>query len=495
MKLYTKILIGMVAGVAVGWILHTTGLEDLTKYTDYIGELFIRLIKMVVVPLVLASLILGAANLGRENPGRVGSLSAKALSFFMMTTVVSVSIGVGLANVLAPGDRLPAESRDALIEKYADDTTRKLTQGDGTIWRELGQVTDLIQRDAEDTGVREDARVYRERVEKNYDMATRPVQDRRGEFEKVLDVLVRMAPTNPVQSLSQGDMLAIIFFSLFFGIALALVLRADPKDQQAEDADDLRGSDHPRMYARALLNSIGGLNEVVIKMVNMAMEIAPYGVFALMTGVVATMGLDILLPLAYYGAVVLLGLLLHATFTYGGLLIFYVRINPFKFLRAIKEALLLGFSTSSSSATLPVSMRVSRENLGVSNEVSSFVLPLGATVNMDGTALYQGVAAIFIAQVYGMDLSISQQLVMILTATLASIGAAGVPGAGMITLAIVLDTANVDAAGIALIFGLDRLLDMFRTSVNIIGDLTCTSVMATSEGETIREIEHAHSAV
>ncbi|MEQ9364972.1 MAG: cation:dicarboxylase symporter family transporter, partial [Leptospirales bacterium] len=227
MKLYTKILIGMVAGVAVGWILHTTGLEDLTKYTDYIGELFIRLIKMVVVPLVLASLILGAANLGRENPGRVGSLSAKALSFFMMTTVVSVSIGVGLANVLAPGDRLPAESRDALIEKYADDTTRKLTQGDGTIWRELGQVTDLIQRDAEDTGVREDARVYRERVEKNYDMATRPVQDRRGEFEKVLDVLVRMAPTNPVQSLSQGDMLAIIFFSLFFGIALALVLRAD----------------------------------------------------------------------------------------------------------------------------------------------------------------------------------------------------------------------------------------------------------------------------
>ncbi|MEQ9363061.1 MAG: dicarboxylate/amino acid:cation symporter, partial [Leptospirales bacterium] len=191
----------------------------------------------------------------------------------------------------------------------------------------------------------------------------------------------------------------------------------------------------------------------------------------------------------------LLGLLLHATFTYGGLLIFYVRINPFKFLRAIKEALLLGFSTSSSSATLPVSMRVSRENLGVSNEVSSFVLPLGATVNMDGTALYQGVAAIFIAQVYGMDLSISQQLVMILTATLASIGAAGVPGAGMITLAIVLDTANVDAAGIALIFGLDRLLDMFRTSVNIIGDLTCTSVMATSEGETIREIEHAHSAV
>ncbi|MCR9141247.1 MAG: dicarboxylate/amino acid:cation symporter [bacterium] len=488
MKLYTKILIGMVAGIAVGWILHTTGLEDLTKYTDYIGELFIRLIKMVVVPLVLASLILGAANLGRENPGRVGSLSAKALGFFMMTTVFSVSIGVGLANMLAPGDHLPAESRDALIEKYADDTTRKLTQGDGTIWHELGQVTDLIQRDASNREVQADAQAYRERVEKNYDEATRPAKDQRSEFEKVLDVLVRMAPTNPIQSLSQGDMLAIIFFSLFFGIALALVLRSDP--DAPEDDDDLRGSDHPRMYARALLHSIGGLNEVVIKMVNMAMEIAPYGVFALMTGVVATMGLDILLPLAYYGAVVVLGLFLHATFTYGSLLIFYVRINPLRFLRAIKEALLLGFSTSSSSATLPVSMRVSRENLGISNEVSSFVLPLGATVNMDGTALYQGVAAIFIAQVYGMDLSFSQQLVMILTATLASIGAAGVPGAGMITLAIVLDTANVDAAGIALIFGLDRLLDMFRTSVNIIGDLTCTSVMATSEGEKIEAIDH-----
>ena len=487
MKLYTKILIGMIAGVILGWILHATGLEAATKYTDYVGELFIRLIKMVVVPLVLASLILGAANLGRKNPARVGGLSVKALTFFLSTTVIAVSIGVGLANVLKPGAKLPAASRDALVARYADDTTRKFKQNDATIWQELGRVTELIQRDATDPAVREDAREYREEVGKRYDQALRPKIDQRGEFEKVLDVLVRMAPTNPVHSLSQGDMLAIIFFALFFGIALALVLREDPADPNADsnDDDELRGSENPRQYARALLYSIGGLNEVVIKMVNLAMEVAPYGVFALMTGVVATMGLDILLPLAYYGAVVLLGLLLHATVPYGSVLWLYSRVNPLHFFRAIKEAILLGFSTSSSSATLPVSMRVSRENLGVSSEVTSFVLPLGATVNMDGTALYQGVAAIFIAQVYGLDLSLSQQLVMILTATLASIGAAGVPGAGMITLAIVLDTANIDAAGIALIFGLDRLLDMFRTSVNIIGDLTCTTALAKSEGETL----------
>lgn len=484
MKLYTRILIGMLAGIIVGWLLHTTGFEALTVYTDYVGKLFIRLIKMVVVPLVLASLILGAATLGRDNPGRVGRLSAKALGFFMCTTVIAISIGIGLANVLAPGNALPAESRDALLERYADDTSRKLAQNDATLWEELGQVTELIQESAakaNDTATSTAADEYAERVQQKLEMATQP--DQRGELEKILDVLVNMAPTNPVQALSQGDMLAIIFFALFFGIALALVMREDPNTPALPG--ELHGSNESRRFARVLYDSIGGLNEVVIKMVNMAMEIAPYGVFALMTGVVATMGLDILLPLAYYGAVVVLGLLLHATLTFGPLLFFYVRVNPLRFLQSIKEALLLGFSTSSSSATLPVSMRVARENLGVSNEVSSFVLPLGATVNMDGTALYQGVAAIFIAQVYGMDLTFTQQLVMILTATLASIGAAGVPGAGMITLAIVLDTADVDAAGIALIFGLDRLLDMFRTSVNIVGDLSCTSVMATSEGEHI----------
>ena len=191
------------------------------------------------------------------------------------------------------------------------------------------------------------------------------------------------------------------------------------------------------------------------------------------------------MPLLQYGLVVVGALLAHLLITHFSFITFYLRLSPLKFLRAIKEALLLGFSTSSSSATLPISMNVSQKNLGISNEVSSFVLPLGATINMDGTALYQGVAAIFIAQVYGIDLTMGEQLIMVLTATLASVGAAGVPGAGMITLAVVLGTANIPIEGIALIFGLDRILDMFRTALNITGDITCSAVMAKSEGEKI----------
>ncbi len=482
MKLYTKILLGMAAGVVVGWVLHTTGLESWTLYTDYVGTLFIRLIKMVVVPLVLASLILGAANLGKDDPKRVGGLGLKAILFFMTTTVFAVTIGVVLANVVKPGKFLPPDTRNALVEKYRDDATTKLAGDDSTLWKELNRLAGMMRESETLDGEAEnELEEYQEELTKKVEMAERPPGAGKSELQKVLDIIVKMAPTNPVEALARGDMLAIIFFALFFGICLALVMRGGDED----DPDDLHGSDTPREYARFLYNAVGGLNEVVIKMVNLAMEVAPYGVFALMTGVVATMGLDILIPLAYYGVVVVAGLLLHLTITYMSIIIFYVRTSPLKFLRAIKEAVVLGFSTSSSSATLPVSMRVARQNLGVSNEVSSFVLPLGATINMDGTALYQGVAAIFIAQVYGMDLSTSQQLTMILTATLASIGAAGVPGAGMITLAVVLETADVPLEGIALIFGLDRLLDMFRTSVNIVGDLTCTTVMAKSEGETV----------
>ena len=229
-----------------------------------------------------------------------------------------------------------------------------------------------------------------------------------------------------------------------------------------------------------------GLNDAVIKMVTLAMETAPYGVFALMIGVVADLGLDILLLLLKYAMAVLLGLILHIVITHFSVIRFLVRQNPIKFLQAIKEAIVMGFSTSSSSATLPISMNIASTNLGVSKNVSSFVLPLGATINMDGTALYQAVAALFIAQVYSIDLTFVQQLTIILTATLASVGAAGVPGAGMITLALVLGTIGIPEQGIALIFGLDRLLDMCRTVVNIVGDLTLTILMAKTEGEDVQ---------
>lgn len=394
------------------------GMAQLTAYTDWVGKIFIRLVKMVVVPLILASLILGAANLGDIR--KLGSLGIKAFGFFLMTTAVAVSIGVTAANLLRPGDGLPDDKKNELLMTYQSTADSKV-----------------------------------ESASSNADQS---------QFERIKGLFVNMVPTNPIQALAKGDMLAIIFFALFVGVCLTMI---------------------PGEKSATFIKTIDGLNEVVLKMVMLAMETAPYGVFALILGVVADMGIDILIPLGKYGLVVVGALTLHVVITHFSFIAFYLKLNPLKFLKAIKEAILLGFSTSSSSATLPISMDVAQANLGVSKEISSFVLPLGATVNMDGTALYQGVAAIFIAQVYGIELAFSEQLIMVLTATLASIGAAGVPGAGMITLAVVLGTAGIPLEGIALIFGLDRILDMFRTTINIIGDITCASVMAKSEGEKV----------
>lgn len=394
------------------------GMSQLTMYTDWIGKVFIRLVKMVVVPLILASLILGAANLGDIR--KLGKLGVKAFGFFMLTTAVAVSIGVLAANVFRPGDGLPEDKKVELLQTYQSSADSKV-----------------------------------EKATSNADQS---------QFERIKGLFVNMVPTNPIKALADGDMLAIIFFALFVGVCLTMI----PPDK-----------------SETFIKTIDGLNEVVLKLVMLAMETAPYGVFALILGVVADMGIDILIPLGKYGLVVVGALLLHVMITHFSFIMFYLRLNPLHFLKAIKEAVLLGFSTSSSSATLPISMNVTQANLGVSKEVTSFVLPLGATVNMDGTALYQGVAAIFIAQVYGIELAFSEQIIMVLTATLASIGAAGVPGAGMITLAVVLGTAGIPLEGIALIFGLDRILDMFRTTINIIGDITCASVMAKSEGEKV----------
>ncbi len=408
----------MVLGIIVGLLFNQFGLQEYTVYLDWIGTIFIRLVKMLVVPLVLVSLILGAASLGDIR--KVGKMGLKAFAFFMLTTAVAAVIGICIANIGNPGKGLAAETKDQLVSQYQDQAAEKT----------VGAL----------------------------DMASK------SEFEKIIDLLIRLVPTNPFQALTEGDMLGVIFFSLFLGITITLI----DKDK-----------------ALTLIKAFDGLNDAVIKMVTLAMETAPYGVFALMVGVVSQLGLDILLLLFKYAIIVVVGLLLHVMITHFAFIRFYVQKNPLMFIRAIKEAIVLAFSTSSSSATLPISMNVAEKNLGVSRQITSFVLPLGATINMDGTALYQAVAAIFIAQVFGIDLTIMQQLTVILTATLASVGAAGVPGAGMITLALVLSTIGVPETGIALIFGLDRILDMCRTTINIIGDLTLTMVMAKSEGEIV----------
>ncbi len=278
----------------------------------------------------------------------------------------------------------------------------------------------------------------------------------------LVEVLLNLIPRNPVQAAANGDMLPLILFAVLFGAALSLI---------------------ERERRETVLNLFHGVNDISMILVDWIMRLAPYAVFALLAGVVAQFGFDLLTSLLLYTATVVAGLLLHMTTTYPLILSIFGKLNPLTFFRRVREPQIIAFSTSSSNATLPITMETAQEKLGVSEEISSFVLPLGATINMDGTALYQGVAVMFIAQVFGIDLSISAQLMVVLTATLASIGAAGVPSAGIIMLALVLQQANVPEAGIALILGVDRILDMCRTAVNVTGDLTVSIFVARSEGE------------
>ncbi len=296
----------------------------------------------------------------------------------------------------------------------------------------------------------------------NYQAEAQKNIEKALEKPSLSEVLLDIIPTNPARSFAEGDMLQIIFFALVFGITLTLI----PNDRSTP-----------------VLNFFNGVNDAMIKLVDLIMELAPYGVFALIAAIISQFGLGILWTLIKYSAVVIVGLIIHATVVYPTMLKIFTKMQISKFFWGIRPAQLIAFSSSSSSATLPVTMECAEERLGVPTQIASFVLPLGATINMDGTALYQGVAAVFIAQVFGMDLSIGQQLEVILTATLASIGAAGVPGVGMITLALVLKTIGVPLEGIALILGVDRILDMCRTTVNITGDAACAVVISATEGE------------
>ncbi|MGE3636584.1 MAG: dicarboxylate/amino acid:cation symporter, partial [Sandaracinaceae bacterium] len=292
-----------------------------------------------------------------------------------------------------------------------------------------------------------------------------------AEAPSTVDNILSIIPDNPIGSLASGDMLQVIFFAMIFGVAITLLGNKE------------RGQPIVTFFDR--------VQEAMVMIIHLVMMIAPFGVAALVADVVGQSGISVLGALLVYSLTVLLGLALHTAIVYGGLVKAFSGLRIPDFLRAIRPAQLLAFSTSSSSATLPVSMECAEESLGISNPVASFVLPLGSTVNMDGTALYQGVAAVFIAQVFDVDLSFTDQLAIVATATMASVGAAGVPGAGIVTLAMVLTTVGIPPVGVALILGMDRLLDMFRTTVNVTGDLTVAAVMAASEGETLRVLTPA----
>ncbi len=389
-----------------------------------IGDLFIRVLRFIAIPLVLFSLIVGASSL--NDLRKLSRIGGKTIVLYLCTTAVAITVGLVLANAIRPGTFVPQETRDRLAQMGASEFASKVTPDKVRAAKELSP------------------------------------------WDQILNIV----PQNPFEALSSAQMLQVVFTALIIGIGLTLI---------------------PKAKAAPIVALADGMTEVVIKLVQVLMLAAPVAVFCLISKVVAEMGLAVLGSLVVYSAVVIGGLLVMMFVVYPAILWGFARVGYRRFFRAIAPAQLVAFSSSSSAATLPVTMECAEDRLGVSEEVSSFVLPLGATVNMDGTALYQGVAALFIAQLYQIDVTLTDQLMIILTATLASIGTAAVPSAGLIMLVIVLQQLGFDqavmAGGIAILFGVDRLLDMCRTVCNITGDSMVATVVAASEGELLSEEE------
>jgi len=415
LALHWKILLGMVFGVVFALIMtnFSWGAELIGDWVKPFGTIFINALKLIAIPLILAALIKGISDL--KDISSLSKMGTRTIIIYVITTVLAVSIGLLVVNTVKPGNTITEETRNELVDAYANDAAAK-------------KEASLKQKSA-------------------------------GPLQALIDLV----PSNIVAATSNnGNMLQVIFFAVFFGIGLILI---------------------PEEKSRTVKGFFDGFNEVILKMVDLIMLAAPYGVFALLAAlVVEAPSADLFAALGMYALCVVLGLLLMI-----GVYILLVKLitkkSPRFFLNGIAPAQLLAFSTSSSAATLPVTMERVTEHLGVEEEVSSFVLPIGATINMDGTSLYQAVAAVFIAQAFGMDLSFGTQLGIIATATLASIGSAAVPGAGMVMLVGVLGYAGIPEAGLALIFAVDRPLDMCRTVVNVTGDATVSMIVAKSQGK------------
>ena len=420
LALHWKIIIGMVLGVVYGLVAAQLGWVDFTNnWVKPWGVIFINLLKLIAVPLVFASLIKGVSSL--SDISRLSRIGSKTIGTYLVSTVIAVTFGLLLVNIVQPGKSFSEEKRLELKEQYASKAGEKIASAEH-------------------------------------------VKDE-GPLQFVVDVV----PSNFIQAAGNNrNMLQVIFFAILFGIAMVML----PSEKTT--------------YVKGFFD---GVNDIILQIVDIIMLGAPYGVFALLGGLVVDFGAsaELFQALGIYSITVIAGLLLMILLVYPMFLKMFTKIKYLDFFKGIAPAQMLAFSTSSSAATLPVTMERCEDHLGVSEEVSSFVLPLGATINMDGTSLYQSVAAVFIAHAFGYDLDLAQQLTIVLTATLASVGAAAVPGAGMVMLVIVLSAIGIDPEGIALIFAVDRILDMLRTVVNVTGDATVATVVAATEGQ-IREV-------
>lgn len=399
LKISTQIFIAIILGIIAGLVLGQS-----VVHLKIVGDMFIRLLRMIIIPLIFASMVSGIASIGNvRNLGRIG---LRTFVYYLATTLLAVGVGLILVNLLKPG---------------------------------VGVAL------AVEAGVEQAGR----------------------EVPSVVSILTGIVPENLFAAMVEDRVLPVIFFSLMLGAAISAVgERAQP-----------------------LIGLFEAFNGVIMKITDWIMRLAPLGVFALMAVMIGQMGLAVIKPLAVYMTAVIVGLGIHACLTLPLLLIVVGKYSPVKFIRDVFSAVATAFSTASSAATLPITKDCLETNTGVSNKVSSFVLPLGATMNMDGTALYEAVAAMFIAQAYGIDMTLGQQLVVMLTATLASIGAAAIPGAALITMVIVLRAVNLPLEGIGMILAVDRILDMFRTAVNVWGDSCGAAIVARMEGEHLGSVE------
>ncbi|MAS29071.1 MAG: dicarboxylate/amino acid:cation symporter [Flavobacteriaceae bacterium] len=415
MALHWKIMIGMLLGVVFGISMSYTksGPEFISDWIKPIGTIFINSLKLIAMPLILGSLIKGVSDL--KDISKLSRMGGRTLIIYICTTVFAVLIGLALVNTISPGNSIKEETRNDLILAYEEGA--KLKQNAAEEQLEAGP----------------------------------------------LQALVDLVPENIFDATTENkNMLQVIFFAIFFGIALILI---------------------PQEKARPAKEFFDSFNSVILKLIDFVMLAAPYGVFGLLASlVVESPSIDLFKALGMYAITLIIGLFLMII-VYAIIVKLFTNLNPFSFIRGISPAQLLAFSTSSSAATLPATMDCVENNLSVDKEVSSFVLPIGATINMDGTSLYQAVAAVFIAQTFGMDLSFGTQMGIVLTATLASIGAAAVPSAGMVMLVIVLSQAGIPEAGLALIFAVDRPLDMCRTITNVTGDAAVSMLVAKSMGK------------
>ena len=461
LALHWKILLAMILGVLWAIISGKFGWNEFTAdWIDPFGTIFINGLKLIAVPLVLFSIITGVAGMG--NPAKLGRIGAKTLLMYLLTTVMSISVGLVLVNIWKPGVQSDQKTRlnnRLQYELWANQKGIEIKDGKNLL---LGADSTQINIAASSLSKAKDDEAYKQAISKLAKADNAKTGD--GPLQPLIDIV----PSNIVVALGDGRlMLQVIFFAILFGITMAIL---------------------PKAKTTTVLEFFIGMNEIFIKMVHIIMKGAPFFVFCLMAGVLAKSAnsleelTSIFLKLMEYSVVVIIGVALLLFGFYPMLMkLFGVPVSYSQFFRGMSPAQFLAFSTSSSAATLPVTIECMNDNLGVSEDSTDFVLPIGATVNMDGTSLYQAIAVIFLAQYHDVSLDLYQQLGIVLTATLASIGAAAVPGAGLIMLMIVLESVGLNPMWVAIVLPMDRILDICRTVINVTSDATVSAVIAKTE--------------